>query len=176
MFLSQVVRVAQRCTEALELGVARTDDVAERPSVWEQLDMAQEVMAQGYLLKKKRATGGQGHHWVTRWFVLRADDCLYSFKSENVRVPCYSDHLSHVALSGHATQRGRDAARGCCEGGGGRGGSWRPAPPLSPGLEAGAGLRGQQHLAGGPGGGRVLRVEGNARHRCQQAAVASEYD
>ena len=82
-----MVRVAQRCTEALELGVARTDDVAERTSVWEQLDMAQEVMAQGYLCKKKRVTGGQGHHWVTRWFVLRADDCLYSFKSENVRDP-----------------------------------------------------------------------------------------
>ena len=81
---SQVVRVAQKCTEALELGVARTDDVAERASVWDQLDMAQEVMAQGYLCKKKRVAGGQGHNWVTRWFVLRADDCLYSFKSENV--------------------------------------------------------------------------------------------
>ena len=80
-----MVRVAQKCTEALELGVARTDDVAERTSVWEQLDMAQEVMAQGYLCKKKRVAGGQGHHWVTRWFVLRADDCLYSFKLKTVR-------------------------------------------------------------------------------------------
>ena len=82
---SQVVRVAQRCSEALELGVARTDDVMDRVSVWSQLNMSKEVMAQGYMLKRKR-TGGSGlHQWVSRWFVLRADDCLYSFKSENVR-------------------------------------------------------------------------------------------
>ena len=88
---TQVVRVAQRCSEALELGVARMDDVMERASVWQQLDMAKEVLAQGYLYKKKRTSNSQSsqhqHHWVTRWFVLRADDCLYSFKSENVNLP-----------------------------------------------------------------------------------------
>ena len=81
---SQVVRVAQRCSDALELGVARTDDVIERSSVWDQLNMTKEVLAQGYLYKKKRSSSSQHHHWVSRWFVLRADDCLYSFKSENV--------------------------------------------------------------------------------------------
>ena len=80
---TQVVRVAQRCNEALELGVAKTDDVMERVSVWSQLNMSQEVLAQGYLQKKKRSAGSQQHHWVTRWFVLRADDCLYSYKFEN---------------------------------------------------------------------------------------------
>ena len=80
---SQVVRVAQRCSESLELGVARTDDMMERASIWTLLNMSKEVLAQGYLLKKKR-TSGSVHQWVTRWFVLRADDCLYSFKSENV--------------------------------------------------------------------------------------------
>ena len=74
-----------RCSEALELGVARTDDVMERASVWEQLNMTKEVLAQGYLYKKKRTGANNNqHHWVSRWFVLRADDCLYSFKSENV--------------------------------------------------------------------------------------------
>ena len=80
---TQVVRVAQRCSEALELGVAKTDDVTERVSIWSQLNMSQEVVAQGYLQKKKR-TGDSQHHWVTRWFVLRADDCLYSYKFEDV--------------------------------------------------------------------------------------------
>jgi len=79
---TQVVRVAQRCSEALELGVAKTDDVTERVSIWSQLNMSQEVVAQGYLQKKKR-TGDSQHHWVTRWFVLRADDCLYSYKFED---------------------------------------------------------------------------------------------
>ena len=136
-FLSQVVRVAQRCTEALELGVARTDDVAERPSVWEQLDMAQEVMAQGYLLKKKRVGGGQGHHWVTRWFVLRADDCLYSFKSENVRVPCYcwsSQPFCHV--------RTCDPAGPCCCPGV-LWGRWRTGRLLAPSLASVSRSRGR---------------------------------
>ena len=85
------MRVAQRCSEALELGVAVTSDPevglgggGAGDSVWRQLDRAKEVLAQGYLYKKKRGPPGQ-HTWVTRWFVLRADDCLYSFKSENVR-------------------------------------------------------------------------------------------
>ena len=105
MAVRQVVRVAQRCSEALELGVARTDDVAERASVWEQLDTAQEVLAQGYLAKKKRTPGG--HHWVTRWFVLRADDCLYSFKSENVR-------LLEMFNCCNVYHRTRDPAAPCC--------------------------------------------------------------
>ena len=87
---TQVVRVAQRCSEALELGVAKTDDVMERVSVWSQLNMSQEVLAQGYLQKKKRSPGSQQHHWVTRWFVLRADDCLYSYKFENVSLTMIS--------------------------------------------------------------------------------------
>ena len=85
------MRVAQRCSEALELGVAVTSDPevglgggGAGDSVWRQLDRAKEVLAQGYLYKKKRGPPGP-HTWVTRWFVLRADDCLYSFKSENVR-------------------------------------------------------------------------------------------
>ena len=57
---------------------------ASRGEARTALDRAKEVLAQGYLYKKKRGPPGQ-HTWVTRWFVLRADDCLYSFKSENVR-------------------------------------------------------------------------------------------
>ena len=83
---TQVVRVAQRCSEALELGVAKTDDVTERVNVLSQLNLSQEVVAQGYLEKKKRRCDSE-HHWVTRWFVLRADDCLYSYKFENVSSP-----------------------------------------------------------------------------------------
>merc|ERR1719250_488734 len=57
---TQVVRVAQKCPDALELGVARTDDVKERGNVWEQLSLSKEVLSQG---------------------------CLYSFKSENEHKP-----------------------------------------------------------------------------------------
>ena len=113
---TQVVRVAQRCSEALELGVARMDDVMERASVWQQLDMAKEVLAQGYLYKKKRTSNSHSqhqHHWVTRWFVLRADDCLYSFKSENVNLKHSCRTLIGFNLCFIA--RTRDlAARSCC--------------------------------------------------------------
>ena len=70
--------------DALELGVARTDDVTERGNVWEQLSLSKEVLSQGCLWKRKRSVV-PGQQWARRWFILRADDCLYSFKSENVR-------------------------------------------------------------------------------------------
>lgn len=79
---TQVVRVAQKCPDALELGVARTDDVTERGSVWDQLSLSKEVLAQGCLWKRKRSVV-PNQQWARRWFILRADDCLYSFKSEN---------------------------------------------------------------------------------------------
>jgi hypothetical protein len=79
---TQVVRVAQKCPDALELGVARTDDVTERGSVWEQLSLSKEVLSQGCLWKRKRSVV-PSQQWARRWFILRADDCLYSFKSEN---------------------------------------------------------------------------------------------
>merc|ERR1719220_76279 len=87
---TQVVRVAQKCTEALELGVASTcsaeGKVPDRPCVWEQLSLSKEVLAQGRLMKRKRVAGS-GHQWVGRWFLLRADHCLYSFKSDQEQRP-----------------------------------------------------------------------------------------
>ena len=41
--------------DALELGVARTDDVTERGNVWEQLSLSKEVLSQGCLWKRKRS-------------------------------------------------------------------------------------------------------------------------
>ena len=69
--------------DALELGVARTDDVTERGSVWDQLSLSKEVLSQGCLWKRKRSVV-PSQQWARRWFILRADDCLYSFKSESV--------------------------------------------------------------------------------------------
>jgi len=83
---TQVVRVAQKCADALELGVARTDDVTERGSVWDQLSLSKEVLAQGCLWKRKRSVV-PNQQWARRWFILRADDCLYSFKSETELKP-----------------------------------------------------------------------------------------
>jgi len=83
---TQVVRVAQKCPDALELGVARTDDVTERGSVWDQLSLSKEVLSQGCLWKRKRSVV-PSQQWARRWFILRADDCLYSFKSETEAKP-----------------------------------------------------------------------------------------
>ena len=91
----------------LELGLARVEDedseavaaCAEADSAMtralDRLDDSLRIVACGYLWKMSRGGGGgvksdvgtAPSRWMRRWFVLRADSCLYFFKTEHVRLP-----------------------------------------------------------------------------------------
>ncbi len=89
----------------LELGLARVDDdeVAADSSVamnraLDRLDDSLKIVACGYLWKMSRGTsdkaeGTSASRWMRRWFVLRADSCLYFFKTEHVRRRTRSEAL-----------------------------------------------------------------------------------
>ena len=97
--------------DVLELGLARVEDedseavaaCAEADSAMsralDRLDDSLRIVACGYLWKMSRGGGGGGKsdvggtapsRWMRRWFVLRADSCLYFFKTEHVRLPLKS--------------------------------------------------------------------------------------
>ena len=89
----------------LELGLARVEDedseavaaCAEADSAMtralDRLDDSLRIVACGYLWKMSRGGGkldvagaSSRSRWMRRWFVLRADSCLYFFKTEHVRI------------------------------------------------------------------------------------------
>ena len=103
----------------LELGLARVEDedseavaaCAEADSAMtralDRLDDSLRIVACGYLWKMSRGGGGGGgkldvagasSRWMRRWFVLRADSCLYFFKTEHVRTTFLQGGFSALRL------------------------------------------------------------------------------
>ena len=98
----------------LELGLARVEDedseavaaCAEADSAMtralDRLDDSLRIVACGYLWKMSRGGGkldvaGASSRWMRRWFVLRADSCLYFFKTEHVRTSDVKTGISEIS-------------------------------------------------------------------------------
>ena len=80
-------------SDELELGLARVPELTypEDPIdvALGRFDDSQMTLHTGYLWKLSRSVlpgceGGSVAKWSRRFFVLRADSCLYFFKQENV--------------------------------------------------------------------------------------------
>jgi hypothetical protein len=76
LFLAGRVRVILG-SEVLQLEVARTRHLISPDDGDEGAESMVGVKRCGHLMKKTPTAG----HWVHRWFVLRADACLYYYKT-----------------------------------------------------------------------------------------------
>lgn len=80
---TEVVKIAHDGCEKLELEVARTLGVLMN----EQQEPPVQVIYSGYLWRQSGQAKGSPNtkKWVQRWFVLRSDNCLYYYKTEEVK-------------------------------------------------------------------------------------------
>lgn len=79
---TEVVKIAHDGCEKLELEVARTLGVLMN----EQQEPPVQIIYSGYLWRQSGQAKGapDTKKWVQRWFVLRSDNCLYYYKTEEV--------------------------------------------------------------------------------------------
>uniref|UniRef100_A0A1I8MPM5 PDZ domain protein n=1 Tax=Musca domestica TaxID=7370 RepID=A0A1I8MPM5_MUSDO len=82
---TEVVKIAHDGCEKLELEVARTLGVLMN----EQQEPPIQVIYSGYLWRQSGQAKGSPNakKWVQRWFVLRSDNCLYYYKTEEDTQP-----------------------------------------------------------------------------------------
>ncbi|KAM7353346.1 uncharacterized protein ACRADG_005440 [Cochliomyia hominivorax] len=82
---TEVVKIAHDGCEKLELEVARTLGVLMN----EQQEPPIQVIYSGYLWRQSGQAKGSPNtkKWVHRWFVLRSDNCLYYYKTEEDTQP-----------------------------------------------------------------------------------------
>uniref|UniRef100_A0A1I8PWH9 Uncharacterized protein n=1 Tax=Stomoxys calcitrans TaxID=35570 RepID=A0A1I8PWH9_STOCA len=82
---TEVVKIAHDGCEKLELEVARTLGVLMN----EQQEPPIQVVYSGYLWRQSGQAKGSPNtkKWVQRWFVLRSDNCLYYYKTEEDTQP-----------------------------------------------------------------------------------------
>ena len=65
------------------------EDSSAMRATLQRFDESMRLVTAGYLWKRSRGCGemgapGANRRWARRWFVLRADSCLYFFKTEHV--------------------------------------------------------------------------------------------
>uniref|UniRef100_A0A1B0A612 Uncharacterized protein n=1 Tax=Glossina pallidipes TaxID=7398 RepID=A0A1B0A612_GLOPL len=82
---TEVVKIAHDGCEKLELEVARTLGVLMN----EQQEPPVQIIYSGYLWRQSGQAKGapDTKKWVQRWFVLRSDNCLYYYKTEEDSQP-----------------------------------------------------------------------------------------
>ncbi|XP_037882943.1 uncharacterized protein LOC119633453 isoform X3 [Glossina fuscipes] len=82
---TEVVKIAHDGCEKLELEVARTLGVLMN----EQQEPPVQIIYSGYLWRQSGQAKGapDTRKWVQRWFVLRSDNCLYYYKTEEDSQP-----------------------------------------------------------------------------------------
>uniref|UniRef100_A0A1A9WLV9 Uncharacterized protein n=1 Tax=Glossina brevipalpis TaxID=37001 RepID=A0A1A9WLV9_9MUSC len=82
---TEVVKIAHDGCEKLELEVARTLGVLMN----EQQEAPVQIIYSGYLWRQSGQAKGapDTKKWVQRWFVLRSDNCLYYYKTEEDSQP-----------------------------------------------------------------------------------------
>lgn len=105
---TEVVKIAHDGCEKLELEVARTLGVL----MGEQQEPSIKVVHSGYLWRQSGQAKGfsSSKKWVKRWFVLRSDNCLYYYKTDQDTQPVGAMILAKHNIDGCSSKVGRSFA------------------------------------------------------------------
>ena len=98
---SEVVKIAHAGSDTLELEVARTINALSPLNEMPATIGMQNVLYSGYLWRKTGSN--ETSKWNRRWFCLRTDQCLYSYKTEAdiqpLGITLLANHVvSHLAF------------------------------------------------------------------------------